>query len=262
MSSIVRSTLVAAALATSAVPAARGQSVTQRLASSSGDVDVVYPTRAGVCGDGRGSISHVLGDDMQSGNITTGDYRNSYDRPCVAGPARVAVSMDAGQVTRLRVYVGPTPSSTSATRTLNVSAAEAATWLSGVVEHADGRIASDAIVALLVADAPEPWPLLLRVARDQDRSRATRSAALFWLGNGANAKLGLNRDRDASDEDQVREQVVFALSQRPKSESVPELMDLARHGKYPSVRRSAIFWLGQTGDPRAADVYADLLGVH
>jgi HEAT repeat protein len=54
---------------------------------------------------------------------------------------------------------------------------------------------------------------------------------------------------------------VFALSQRPKSESVPDLIELARSATRPSARRAAIFWLGQTGDARAADVYADLLGL-
>jgi hypothetical protein len=42
---------------------------------------------------------------------------------------------------------------------------------------------------------------------------------------------------------------------------VPALMDLAKTAKYPSAKRSAIFWLGQTGDPRAADVFAELLGL-
>jgi hypothetical protein len=118
------------------------------------------------------------------------------------------------------------------------------------------------MLPLLTAAGAEPWPLLLRVARDDNRSRATRSSALLWLGNGVTEKLGLSEDDDReSDEDELRQQAVFVLSQRPKSESVPELIDLAKHGKYPAVRRSAIFWLGQTGDPRAAETYAELLNL-
>jgi len=37
------------------------------------------------------------------------------------------------------------------------------------------------------------------------------------------------------------------------------LIELSRSSKHASVRRSAIFWLGQTGDPRAVDVFAELL---
>jgi hypothetical protein len=38
-------------------------------------------------------------------------------------------------------------------------------------------------------------------------------------------------------------------------------MDVARTATHASAKRSAIFWLGQTGDPRAADVFAELLGL-
>jgi hypothetical protein len=96
------------------------------------------------------------------------------------------------------------------------------------------------------------------IARDQDRS--TRNTALMWLGNGITDKLGLGDDvRTQSDADEMRQRAVFVLSQRPKSESVPDLIDLAKNGKFPSVRRSAIFWLGQSGDPRAVDTFAELL---
>jgi HEAT repeat protein len=114
---------------------------------------------------------------------------------------------------------------------------------------------------LVLADAPDPWPLLLRIARDDERPRNVRSSALLWLSNAVTDHLGISRrDGRESDDDQVREQAVFVLSQRPRSESVPELIDIARVAKNPAARRAAIFWLGQTGDRRAADVFAELLG--
>jgi HEAT repeat protein len=88
-----------------------------------------------------------------------------------------------------------------------------------------------------------------------------RRDALMWLGTGVIDHLGIGQQRDDTPDDEIRTQAVFALSQRPKSESVPALMDLAKTAKYPSAKRSAIFWLGQTGDPRAADVFAELLGL-
>jgi len=39
---------------------------------------------------------------------------------------------------------------------------------------------------------------------------------------------------------------------------MPAVFDAERRS---AVRKSAIFWLGQSGDARAIDVYADLLGV-
>ena len=83
----------------------------------------------------------------------------------------------------------------------------------------------------------------------------------MWLSMGVNDHLGIADTRDESTDDEMRSQAVFVLSQRPKSESVPELIDLARSAKHASARRAAIFWLGQTGDSRAIEVYAELLGI-
>jgi HEAT repeat protein len=145
--------------------------------------------------------------------------------------------------------------------TIDASAADASSWLSDVVARNDSRVASDAMLPLLLADAPEPWSLFLRVARDSSRPRAVRHAALDWLGRGVNSHLGIADAEDDTPDDEVRSQAVFALSQRPRTESVPDLIDLARSAKHPSARRAAIFWLGQTGDSRAADVFAELLGL-
>jgi hypothetical protein len=58
----------------------------------------------------------------------------------------------------------------------------------------------------------------------------------------------------------MRSQAVFVLSQRPRSESLPELFDLPRSAKYTSAKRRSVGW-GQTGDLRAVDAFAQLLGL-
>jgi HEAT repeat protein len=168
----------------------------------------------------------------------------------------------SGEITRLRVYVGSVPTSPTDVRTITATSAEAVAWLSGLASGTSSRAASDAIFALVLADAPDPWPLLLKLARDDDRPRNVRGTALMWLSSGVIDHLGIaDADGHDSDDDEMRTQAVFVLSQRPKAESVPELIDLARATKYPAVRKAAIFWLGQSGDRRAADVYAELLGI-
>jgi len=57
----------------------------------------------------------------------------------------------------------------------------------------------------------------------------------------------------------LKDQAVFAISQLPKEKSVPMLIDLAKANKNPSVRKKAIFWLGQTGDPAALKFFEDIL---
>jgi HEAT repeat protein len=64
-------------------------------------------------------------------------------------------------------------------------------------------------------------------------------------------------DRDPDTE--VKKKAVFALSQMPKDEGVPKLIEVARTNKNAQVRRQAMFWLGQSGDPRALKFFEDIL---
>jgi hypothetical protein len=238
------------------------QPLSQRILRSEGTVEVIYPSKSTVCGDGRGMIGHLFGQSMYySGDNTVQGRGNWSSRLCEPGPARAVATVISGQITRIRTFVGPRPSDARGVTTIDASAADASAWLADVVSRDDSRVASDAMLPLLLADAPEPWPLFLRVARDSSRSRGVRRAALDWLGRGVNARLGIADAEDDTPDDEVRSQAVFALSQRPRGESVPDLVEIARSAKHASARRAAIFWLGQTGDSRAADLFADLLGL-
>ncbi|MEO7965245.1 MAG: HEAT repeat domain-containing protein, partial [Gemmatimonadaceae bacterium] len=57
----------------------------------------------------------------------------------------------------------------------------------------------------------------------------------------------------------VREQAIFAPSQRPKEEGVPALVKVVRTSKDPELRKKALFWLGQSDDPRALQLIEELL---
>ena len=58
---------------------------------------------------------------------------------------------------------------------------------------------------------------------------------------------------------EVKKKAVFALSQMPKDEGVPKLIDVARSNRNLEVRRQAMFWLGQSGDPRALKFFEEVL---
>ena len=258
---VIAAGVIAGVVATNAA-SLQGQTLSQRIARSDGVVQVIYPSKSSVCGDGKGMIGHLFGQSMYfSGDNTIQGRSNWSNRFCEPGPARAVVSVASGEITRIRAYVGPRTPDERAVTTIDASAAEASAWLSEVVARNESRVASDAMLPLLLADAPKPWSLFLRVARDSSRSRGVRHAALDWLGRGVSARLGIADAGDDTPDDEMRSQAVFALSQRPRGESVPDLIELARSAKHPSARRAAIFWLGQTGDSRAADVFADLLGL-
>lgn len=60
-------------------------------------------------------------------------------------------------------------------------------------------------------------------------------------------------------ETEVKKKAVFALSQLPKDQGVPLLIQQARGGHDREVRKQALFWLGQSGDPRALALFEEIL---
>jgi HEAT repeat protein len=58
---------------------------------------------------------------------------------------------------------------------------------------------------------------------------------------------------------EVKKRAVFALSQLPRDEGIPKLIEVARTNKNLEVRKQAMFWLGQSKDPRALTFFEAVL---
>ena len=85
---------------------------------------------------------------------------------------------------------------------------------------------------------------------------------MFWLGQaaGEEATKGLDSIVTGRASDiEIRKQAVFALSQRPDEEGVPALIRIARTNRHPELRKTALFWLGQSDDPRALTLFEEIL---
>ena len=254
--------VVVAALATAGAVQAGAQSLARRLTSiGSGDAQFTFASRDGVCGDGATFLQDGLGGRTriyQNGNITS-RFHERDEIACEPGPVRIVVSVADGEVVQLRTFAGPVPRSMGARRDLGeVSVSDAVTFLRGLAERASGRAAEKALLPLVLADSINPWPILLRLARDDQGARAVRRSTGFWLSRGAADKLGI-ADADESEDDEVRASAVFALSQQPRDQSVPRLMEIVRTSRRPAVRAQALFWLGQSGDARAIELFAEIL---
>jgi HEAT repeat protein len=52
---------------------------------------------------------------------------------------------------------------------------------------------------------------------------------------------------------------VFAISRLPNGDATTQLVEFAETGKYPEVRKEAVFWLGQSNDPKALDYLTKLI---
>lgn len=240
---------------------ASAQSLTRRVLDADGPVQFVFASRSGVCGDGATYVRDGFGGNnrIYEGGNFSGRTRGDDWPPCAPGPVRVVASVSGGEILKLRTYAGPRRAGDSPPRDLGVvPVSEAVDFLTRVIEQAKGRSANEAVLPFILADSTNPWPTLLRFARDEQLSRGIRNNVAFWLARGAAAKLGLT-DRAEDDDDEVRASAVFALSQQPKETGVPELIDVARHAPHPASRAQALFWLGQSGDRRAIDLFDDIL---
>jgi hypothetical protein len=242
--------------------------LTDRVAAApDGEVRFSFATRAGVCGNGRNVISFEC-DDGTCGRhrISSGNY---YDDdagcPCEPGPARVALQRRGGQISRVRTYVGGTWRAAGDARVTDlgvVPAAAAARYLLDLAARSAGDAGRDAVFPAALADSVTVWPDLLRLARTTAVPRETRRSAVFWLGQAAGeaATRGLTElVDDGSVELEVKESAVFALSQLRDEQGVPALIRIARTHASPSVRKKALFWLGQSNDPRALALFEELL---
>ncbi len=101
---------------------------------------------------------------------------------------------------------------------------------------------------------------LIRVALDDEEPTELRKKAIFWLGQTRHGVTELFElyDRVASRE--LREQLIFAYSQRHNDpDALEKLMDIALGDDDRELQRKAIFWLGQSRDPRAVEFLAELI---
>jgi hypothetical protein len=246
-----------------ATTVASAQSIADRVSrASDGTVRMSFATKPEICGRG-GSISR--GNNWRQ---QWGDYDRSrdveWDNACDYGPGRLVLEKRDGEIVALRFAVGGRwrPAGSGVTDIGTVPAKDAADYLMSLASKLPGRAGRDAIFPATIADSAVIWPALIRLAKDEDRPRETRKQAVFWLGQAAGdaATAGLDSlSNDASVDREVQKQVVFALSQRPKDEGIPILIRVAKTHRDPEVRRDAMFWLGQSNDPRAIALFEEVL---
>jgi len=176
---------------------------------------------------------------------------------------RVAIDIADGKPIALRAYVGGRwRPGTDVTDLGTVPVKDAVDFLLDNLARSDGKVAGEAIFPATIADSVIVWPRLLTLAKDDSRPRSVRTQAVFWVSQAAGDKAtaGLVEVAgDAAADQDVRLQAVFAISQRPKDEAIPALLEIAKNSKDPRIRKQSIFWLGQSGDPRAISYFESVL---
>jgi hypothetical protein len=232
-------------------------------AAPDGEVWMHFASRPGVCGNENGGIStsHRSG---RTRVVVNGS--DDEDWECEEGPVWVALVKRSGAVQRLRMRIARpwrAPEERRVTDLGVVGVHEASGYLLSLAERSTvGNVGEEAIVPATLADSVTTWPTLLRLAKNAQVTNGARRSAVFWLSQQAGDRITHELAlfvSDSEEDRELRKHAVFALSQRPREEAVPELMRIARTHRDPEIRKSAMFWLGQSGDPRALALFEEIL---
>jgi hypothetical protein len=233
-------------------PSLAAQSIAQRVSAvRDGMVRFAYAAAPGVCGNGDGGVS------LTGRNGRDGQYWGA--RVCEPGPVRVTLGRTDGQTISVRKSVGGRWSASSDAIDLGiVDATEAARYLLSIAPSLGGRNGSEAVTAAAIADATIA-PELTRVVQNGDAPIDTRKDALFWLGESEIPVAEFARLYDRAQPFALREQWTFVLSQRHEDPALDKLIDIARNDSDVEIRKKAMFWLGQSRDPKAIRFLHDIL---
>jgi hypothetical protein len=264
-----RYTAIAAALVLASAANAGAQDIAARVRQAgNGTVRLQFASRPGVCGDGETYIATrgwsddprgrtIFRESRGSFSITTGSDDHSW-RDCEEGPVRVALDVESGRVVDVHTYVGK---SWGRQEAMQVSARNAVSYLLQLAESNTTRTGKRALTPVILADSVDPAPELVRLAKNRNVVRETRKSAVFWAGQTGNTAIVRDIATLINDPDQeVGKGALFAISQQKNDEAARTLIGAARDRNLSTeVRKSAVFWLGQTASDRATTGLRDMI---
>ena len=100
---------------------------------------------------------------------------------------------------------------------------------------------------------------LLQVAGDVNESIDLRKKALFWVGQSDIPATELFTLYEKMPSREMKDQLIFVYSQRDEKAAVDKLFEIARTETDRELKKKAIFWLGQSDDPRVPAFLEKLL---
>ena len=100
---------------------------------------------------------------------------------------------------------------------------------------------------------------LLGVASNPQVDMELRKKAVFWAAEAGVSATELGNLYDRFQDREMKERILFALSESDEPAALDRLIRIARTEKDTELRKRAIFWLGHSSDPRAADVLMELI---
>ena len=120
-------------------------------------------------------------------------------------------------------------------------------------------IKAKVIFSLAQMGGAETLRWIMNIALDEKEDIETRKQALFWAGQSGVAIADIVTLYGRIQDTEMKEQIIFVLSQRKESAAIDKLIDIARNDPDREMRKMAMFWVSQSGDPRAADMLQQIL---
>jgi HEAT repeat protein len=133
-------------------------------------------------------------------------------------------------------------------------------YLRGLYGRLDNQDLKDKVIFAMSQQKDEAsmkW--LVDLASNSAEPIEMRKKALFWAGQTSSSSESLVSMYDRMREREMKDQMIFVLSQRRDRAAIDKLMSIARNDPDREARRKAMFWLGQSRDPRVATFLADII---
>jgi HEAT repeat protein len=109
--------------------------------------------------------------------------------------------------------------------------------------------------------SPEDQAWLLNLARNGDQPIELRVSALRYVsGSSSVAIADVVKLYDSIGERPLREQLINVYGYRKEPEATDKLIDIAKNGTDPNLRRQAIAALTRKNDPRTAKLLLEIIG--
>jgi HEAT repeat protein len=121
------------------------------------------------------------------------------------------------------------------------------------------RLKAEALRSIARIGGPENDQFLLSIVRNQNEPSDVRAAALRSVGRSSIPITDLTRMYDAADDRRLREQLIGLFARRDEAQATDKLLEIARNGTDPDMRRYAISALSRKNDPRTRKLLLEII---
>lgn len=121
------------------------------------------------------------------------------------------------------------------------------------------RLKSSALRAIARSGGNDNEQWLLTVVKNQNEPVEVRAMALRYAGVSSIPIADLARMYDVAGDRPLRVQLIQLYSQRPNPEATDKLLEIAKKGTDPDMRRMAISALSRKNDPRTKQLLLEII---